>query len=383
MLIALSVTVWLCWGCSSLAPVTDHFVLVSQAGSSTVAVIDPLRGEVVKRITVGMLPHRLVKAASGEVYAVLVGSQAIAEIDPLRLELKRTLLTASVPMTRADGSPIQGHINQNAAAYTTCFACHNDSSTGVKPLYVGARPVGLTLSADETQVIVAHLRETRLSVLDRGSGRVERSWSLAPSGAASEASDVVRVGARYAVSLRAKQPATTPGALRWLDSAFAPLSDTALGSDPSALLALEDQRSVLVSNFDSNTVTQVREDGSSAALEVAPGPLGALRLPDGRVLVLNYYSNSVSLVNLEQRTERTVALTLGGKTFVNPTHAALAPDGKTAYIVASGTDAYLLSVDLSTLNVTRAVPVDGLSFDVVVVPAPDSVTDTRTEPGMK
>lgn len=346
---------------------SDHLVLVSQAGSSTIAVIDPSRGAVVKRIIVGMLPHRLLKAASGEVYAVLVGSQAIAEIDPVRLELKRTMLTANVPMIRGDGSAIQGHIDQNAAGYSTCFACHNDGAGGVKPLYVGARPVGVTLSADERELIVSHLREARLSVLNRASGALERSWSLPAAGSATEAADVARVGAGFAVSLRPKQPSTAPGALRWLDANFAALTDTALGSDPSALLPLEDRGSVLVSNFESNTVSELRSDGSSAAFEVAPGPLGALRLPDGRALVLNYYSNSVSVVNLETRSSQTVALTLNGKSFVNPTHAALAPDGRSAYIVSSGTDGNLLVFDLERLLVTRAIAIDGLSFDVVVV----------------
>ena len=90
-------------------------------------------------------------------------------------------------------------------------------------------------------------------------------------------------------------------------------------------------------------------------------------MPDGRALVLNYYSNSVSVVNLETRSSQTVALTLNGKSFVNPTHAALAPDGRSAYIVSSGTDGNLLVFDLQRLVVTRAIAIDGLSFDVVVV----------------
>ncbi len=354
--------------------VTDHLVLVSQAGSSTVAVIDPLRGETVKRITVGMLPHRLLVARSGEVYAVLVGSQAVAEIDPVQLEVKRTMLTAPVPMTKADGSPIQGHVDRNAAGYSSCFACHNDAASGVKPLYVGGRPVGLTLSPDERELVVSHLRETRLSVLNRSSGALERTWSLTPAGTANEAADIARVGSRYAVSLRPKQPSTVAGALRWLDSSFmplsvAPLSDQPLGSDPSALLPLEKRNSVLISNFESNTVTEFRADTAGEATGVEPGPLGALSLPDGRVLVLNYYSNSLSVVNLETHASQTVALRMNAQTFVNPTHAALSPSGRTAYIVSSGTDGHLLVFDLATLTIVRAIPIDGLSFDVAVIPA--------------
>src|SRR4051812_31825782 len=77
------------------APAGHERVFVSQAGSSTLAVIDGVTGETEARIDVGMLPHNLVLSPDRRtLYAALVGSQAIAEIDVRALRLRRTLLTA-------------------------------------------------------------------------------------------------------------------------------------------------------------------------------------------------------------------------------------------------------------------------------------------------
>src|SRR3954454_1411365 len=74
------------FGCTSssfsLPPPPADRVFVSQAGSSTVALVNAKSGAIETRIEVGMLPHNLVLSPDRRtLYAVLVGSQAIAEID--------------------------------------------------------------------------------------------------------------------------------------------------------------------------------------------------------------------------------------------------------------------------------------------------------------
>ncbi len=354
--------------CPQNAIPADHLVLVSQAGSSTLAVIDPGSGETIKRITVGGLPHRLL-VLGDKVYALLVGSQAIAEIDIKSLEVTRTMLTAAVPKNRSDGSLIQGHIDRDAFSKTTCFACHNTSAEGVKPFVVGERPVGLTPSSDGSKLIVSHLRNSRLSVLDRSSGRLEQSVMLSPTGTASELSDVASLGQKLVVTMRSAQPSTTPGVVRWLNAdTLEAVSEFATGSDPSFILAIPNRDSALVSNFESNTVTEFKADAAPVSHEVTPGPLGTRHLPDGRILTLNYYSNSVSILDLVKNQSSTFKLELDNQEFVNPTNAALSPDGQVAYIVSSGTDAHLLVFDLQLQRVVKAIKIDGLSFDVVVIP---------------
>jgi hypothetical protein len=101
----------------------------------------------------------------------------------------------------------------------------------------------------------------------------------------------------------------------------------------------------------------------------SPGPFGLTPLPDGRVLALDYYSNAVSFLDQASGGSETVKLQRAdGEPYLNPTHAALSGDGRLAWIVASGTDAHLLGMDLATRRIVRDVPIDGLSFDVAVVP---------------
>jgi len=344
-------------------------LLVSQAASGTLGVVDPALGRVRKHIEVGQLPHRLLATRDGSrVYAVLVGSQAVAEIDTHTLALRRTFLTAPVPMQREDGSDIAAHAERAAADHTTCFDCHRPG--GVKPAIVGERPVGIALSADESKLYVSHIQRGRLSVIELESGRLERSELLPPTASASEAADLARLDDVLVVSMRPTQPSTDPGAVRFLaEATFEPRAEFRAGSDPAALLAVPQRSSVLAAQFETNRIHEFAVEREPRAFTVTPGPLGTALLPGGlRVLSLNYYSNSASLLDLASGEVTQLSLQLEGRTFVNPTHAAISPAGDTAYIVSSGTEGHLLLLDLATLRVRSAISIDGLSFDVVTIP---------------
>jgi DNA-binding beta-propeller fold protein YncE len=347
-------------------------VFVSQAGSSTLAVVDGATGVTEARIEVGMLPHNLVLSPDRRtLYAALVGSQAIAEIDVASASLRRTFLTAPVPERRLDGSVIQPHVDQSAFGATTCYGCHRPG--GAQPKYAGDRPFGLLLSPDGRRLYVSHLRASRLAVLNlEDGGSIERTVFLAPAGAATEAVALARMGGELWVALRPPQPSTLPGALRRLDAAtLEPIADLPTGADPGALLALPDTGRVLVSNFETNTVTMHDATGaaSAARFEAAPGPLGLLALPGGRALAIDYYWNAISFLDLAAGTSETLLLQHDdGVPYANPTNAALASDGRRAWIVSSGTDGHLLALDLASRAIVRDFAIDGLSFGVAVVP---------------
>ena len=347
-------------------------MFVSQAGSSTLLVVDARSLETTARIDVGMLPHNLVVSPDHRtVYAALVGSQAIAEIDVATLSLRRTLLTAPVPRLRVDGSIIQEHADQDAFSATSCYACHR--AGGAEPKYAGDRPFGLLSSQDGRSLYVTHLRGSRLTILDLDSGEIEETVSLTPAGTASEVVAIDRVEDEIWVALRPPQPSSDPGALRRLRAdTLEPIADVPTGSDPGTILALPTRRAILVSNFESNTVTmhEMRggDLGRSIAIEAAPGPLGLLQLDGNHVLVLDYYSNSVSFLDLDDSSARTLALEHEGLPYANPTNAALASDGQSAWVVSSGTDGHLLQLDLPSRRIVRDVSIDGLSFGVAVVP---------------
>jgi DNA-binding beta-propeller fold protein YncE len=342
-------------------------IFVSQAGSSTVAVIDGETGALETRIEVGMLPHHLVLSPDRRtLYAALVGSQAIAEIDVASASLRRTFLTAPVPERRLDGSVITAHADQHAFGATTCYGCHR--AGGAQPKYAGDRPFGLLLSPDGKRLFVSHLRAARLAVLDLDSGTVERTVFLPPAGAATEAVALARLDGELWVALRPPQPSTEPGALRRLDATtLETIAEVPTGADPGALLALPASGRVLVSNFESNTVTMHARGGEPARFEAAPGPLGLLALPAPKVLAIDYYSNAVSFLDLDAHTSETLPLVHGGVPYANPTNAALSSDGRRAWIVSSGTDGHLLAIDLASRAIVRDFAIDGLSFGVAVV----------------
>ncbi len=364
------------WSCSNAPPAqaapAEERVFVSQAGSSTLLVVDAATGNTAARIEVGMLPHNLVVSPDHRtVYAALVGSQAIAEIDVATLSLRRTLLTAPVPELRADGSVIQEHFDQDAFAKSSCYGCHRPG--GAEPKYAGDRPFGLLLSADGRRLYVTHLRASRLTVLDLDAGQIESTTSLAPAGSASEVVAIDRLRDELWIALRAPQPSTEPGALRRLHAdTLEPIAELPTGADPGALLALPERGKILVSNFASNTVSmhEADDDGRGApfGFEAAPGPLGLLQLDASSVLALDYYSNALSFLDLESGTSQTLPLERAGLPYANPTHAALASDRQSAWVVASGTDGHLLQFDLPSRSIARDVSIDGLSFGVAVVP---------------
>jgi DNA-binding beta-propeller fold protein YncE len=362
------VVAWAAAACASSppsAPAADR-VFVSQAGSSTIVLVDAASGEMTARLEVGMLPHNLVLSPDRKtLYAALVGSQAVAEIDVASFRLRRTMLTAPVPERRSDGSMIDAHVERGAFSHTTCFDCHR--AGGALPRYAGDRPFGLLLSPDGRRLLVSHLRSANLSVLDLDDGQIERTVHLLPAGAATEPVALARVGDRIWVALRPPQPSLQPGALRRLDAiTLDAVDDVATGADPAALLALPEQERVLVSNFETDTVTAYL--GTAAArFTAAPGPLGLLALPGHRVLALDYYSNGISFLDLDAGTAETLALAHEGAPYANPTHAALSTDGKSVWLVSSGTEGHLLRMDLATHAIVRDVPIDGLSFGVVVV----------------
>ena len=172
------------------------------------------------------------------------------------------------------------------------------------------------------------------------------------------------------MSLRPVQPSSDPGVVRFLDEdTLQPKAEFAAGSDPAALLALPERGSVLVSNFDSNEVLELSLRRAPRRFTVTPGPLGALALDDRRhALTLDYYSNGASWIDLETGQVTQLALELDGAAYVNPTRAAISPDGELAYVVSSGTDGHLLLLDLRTRSLRSAIAIDGLSFDAVVIP---------------
>ncbi len=364
-------------------PPSDR-IFVSQAGSRTVAIFDGSTGTIERRLEVGLLPHGLLRSHDGRtIFVALTGSQSVAEIDVGSGTVRRSYLTGPVPARKADGSINQAHVDKGAfSGHLSCSDCHHGAPGGALPMYVGARPFGMLLSPDGRRLLVSHLRPTEpdrlglepgsLAVIELATGTVERTVALGPAGAATEAVALAQVGSETWVVLRAPQPSVEPGVLRRLDPVtLAGLGDSPTGSDPVALLPLPARGTALVSNFETDTVSERRaSDGAVVRdLVAAPGPLGLALLPGGRqVLALDYYFNSLSFLDLDGGPTSTIPLGAAASPYPNPTHAAIASDGESAWVVSGGTEGRLLQLQLASRTIIREVAIDGLSFDVAVAP---------------
>lgn len=340
---------------------------VSEAATATIAVVDLDEGTVRRRIEVGLLPHNLVLSPDGRtLYTALAGSQAVAVVDTQSETLRTTWLTAPVPERRDDGSALPAHAERDAASHTTCYACHHDG--GAKPRYVGARPVALRLSADGARLYVANLNSGELAVLDTITGERLGATTLTPSGSVREPAAVDLLGGELYVTLRAVQPSRVPGLVRRLDAqSLAPLGELPSGVNPVEVRSASSLGVALVTHFDSDQLSVLRDGREAARLTVASGPLGVLPLPGSRALVLGYYSNSLSLVDLAGNTTETWAPTRDGKPLANPTHAAMGTEPGVAWVVQSGGDSHLVAVDLASREVLKSLPINGLSYDVAIV----------------
>ncbi len=345
---------------------------ISKPAAQSILRINATDGIVLKETHVGMLPHNFLLSQDGsKFYVVLAGSQAVAELNTVTGELLRTFLTEPVPKVRADNSVIQGHIDKGAFTHSTCYDCHHAGAGGPTPAVVGSRPFGIAISKDGKTMYVSNGQSGNLSVIDVVTGALQKLVPVPANGAAREPTDIVLMDDQLFVTLRPPLPSALPGVVRRLDVAtLGTLSDTPTGSNAGVILADAGNHQIYTSNFETNTIS--RFDAKGALLKtvtVGSGPFGLRFLPDQKqMIVTNYYANSISLINLADNQTQTIPLTFNGKTYANPTHVALDANRRTAYIVSSGTVGNLLTFDLQTQQVTRALPIGSLPFDIMTVP---------------
>jgi len=350
---------------------TPTRVFVSFPASQAIEKIDIPEQKVLRRTTVGMLPHNmLLNPETGRLYVVVVGSQAIAEIDSDTGDLLRTFPTEATPLARDDGSTIQDHIDQNAASHTTCFDCHHGGEGGVAPAVVGARPFGIAASADGNTLYVSNGRSASLAVIDIASGNLTQTVHLAPVGTAHEPTALLRVGNFLYVTLRPTLPSLDNAVVRQINlEDWTVVGETVTGANAGVLAANATADEILVSNSESNTVTRLTPAAEYVGRHVVgEGPLGLLSTPDGAQLVIaNYYNNSLSVVELNSQETSNYKLEYDGKAYSNPTQLALDDNGSSIYVVSGGTNGYLLTFDLIARHFTHVMPIGGLPFGITTI----------------
>ena len=345
---------------------------ISKPAGQSVIRFNATDGIITKEIMVGMLPHNFKLSHDGsKFYVVLTGSQAVAELNTATGEVLRTFLTEPVPKVRDDNSVIQGHIDKDAFSHNTCYDCHRGGSGGPAPAIVGSRPFGIATSLDGQTMYVVNGKSGNLSVIDIATGTLKKLLHLAPSGKANEPTDVALQDEQLFITLRPPLISNAAGAVRRLDEkSLNLLSNTPTGTNAGVILNDTMHHQFYASNFETNTVSKFDRNGVLLKkFTVGSGPFGMRLLPEkNQMLVANYYANSISLIDFAENKSRMIPLTLNANTYSNPTHVALDANKPVAYIVSSGTVGNLLTFDLQSQQVTRAVSIGSLPFDVMKVP---------------
>ena len=347
-------------------------LFVSLPAADMVVKINSTDGSVIKKTVVGKLPHHFVLSKDKKrIYVVLSGSQAVAELDAATGDVLRTMLTEPVPRARKDGSVIQGHVEQNAFTHQSCFDCHHGGQGGVKPAIVGSRPFGIALSEDGSTLYVANSKSGNVALLDVASGKIKKRLNLDPKGEALEPTALALLGNQLFVSILPVLPSYSPAVIRHIDTSdLHVVADTETGSNANTVYADMTRNQIYVSNFETNTISRLDAAGKLLdKLTVGPGPLGVTPWGTDRLLVANYYDNSISWIVLDSGSVHTMATIYNKQRFVNPTHIVLSRDAKIAYVVSSGTKGHLLRLDLQTMKFIGMTPLGGLPFGIVAVDA--------------
>lgn len=354
-------------------PQTMAPVFVSLPVQDLILKIDPQNGVVLERINVGRLPHHMVvDPEKRRLYAVLTGSQAVAEIDIDSGAVVRTMLTDAVPETRADGSRIDAHFEQDAFSHTNCSACHRSGPGGVKPAIVGSRPFAISLAADGLSLFVTNTRSASVSQIDLASGKLIKRMAIPGQGNATQPSGLARLDNRLVTSVLAPQPSNEDAVLRTIDLGTGEiLHEATTGTKANFVVADPHRQQFYVANFETNTISVHGLAGElRTKYTVGPGPQGMQLTPDGKQLVVaNYYDNSMSLISLDRGEVTTFPLKRDTQTFANPSHLVLVNDGATALVAASGTKGHLLRINLKQQLIESTLPIGPLPFDIAAAPA--------------
>lgn len=345
---------------------------ISKPAGQSILLFNATEGKITREIKVGMLPHNFKLSHDGsKFYVVLTGSQAVAEMNTATGDLLRTILTEPVPKIRADKSIIQGHIDKDAFTHTTCYDCHRGGAGGSAPAIVGSRPFGIEISKDGQTMYVGNTKSGNISVIDIATGALKNLVHMAPSATASEPTGLARLDDQLFVTMRPAVPTTATGSVRRLDlKGMSVLSDTTTGPNAGVILPDVVRHQVYASNFETNTISRFDNNGALLkTITVGAGPFGMQFFPElNQMIVANYYANSISLIDFADSKAKTIPLTMSGKTYANPTHVSFDVNKNIVYIVSSGTVGNLLTFNLQTQQVTRAVPIGSLPFDVMTVP---------------
>jgi YVTN family beta-propeller protein len=326
------------------APVPQR-VYVSNETAGTVAVIDPVTGNVIGAIPVGKRPRGLRVSRDGkQLYVALSGSP----IAPPGVD------ESSLPAAdrSADGIAVIDIATRKA----------------VRTIHSGQDPETFDLSPDGRWLYVSNEETAEISVVDLQAGTVTQRVKVGdePEGVTvSPDGKVVYVACEADHSIVAVD-----------SSSFATLGRVMVGQRPRSIAVTPDGGTLFVTNENSwsisvlnaarHTLADTIRLPKPDAATTPPRPMGAVLSPDAKLLfVSNGRAKSVSVIDVEKRTLLRTLADVG----LRPWGIGVSADGSKLF-TANGPAGDVSIVDVATGAVERRISLGGSPWGIAVAAAP-------------
>jgi len=348
-----------------------EYAWVANSGAKSVTVLDLVHMTNAGTIAVGANPTALaVSPTLNEVYVVNTGSDSVSVIDAARNQVASTIRVHHSP--RSIDVDLEGQ-----RAYVANAESNNISVLDLAKrretavVGVGEAPAAVRIAPDGNTIVASNRRSGSVSIIDAHGLRVREAFSGCPG-----ADDVVILpdssrafvacSAGHQVMVVQLAHAAEPGGAARQDAVEAMLD---VGRSPVDVALKPDGGEVFVSNFESNTISEISAttDDVSGAYTMGSHPARGLVSGDNALLyVSNFESQEVTVYSIDD-----------GKR-LGPSAPGAAGLGSGAIHVGDGPDALAFSANGKLLFV-----VDARSGDVAVVRTSDRSLFTLLPSGRK
>lgn len=340
------------FGCRAPGP-DQGKLYVSNVLNNTVSVLDPAKGEVIKQIPVGGLPHNFAFTPDYKhLFVTNTASQNVSVIDTETDTVVKEILLAPIP----DIAPHRKIVK--IEQYTSCRTCHQDPR--------GTHPMGIALAPNGVDLLVTNFKDASLTRLDAKRQQVvERipvEYELQPSPANlifSEAKDHV-----YVVSRDMKK---VPGRLTVYNRQFEKLRDLEVIKAPFGMVTSKDGSELYIASRVTNKVEVWDTEAWTLkrTLTTGDGPVGLFLADNGRLYTGNFYTNRPAYVSVMDAQTGEELKRIHGVTDI--TRMTTDPGRRYLYVANSGANRVQV-IDLATDEVIRDIPAGAFPVDVAFKP---------------
>ena len=291
--LVIAVMIGLVW--PTLVAVAKPRVAVVSQDAGLVTTIDPLQNKVATSADVGKGPAAIAAAVDGRtLYLTYPDQGTVGLFDSQGSRLIRMIAVGGEPF-----GIVAGDDALFVSDWTRNVVSRIDLKSGriTDTIPVGRSPAGLALDIPRRRLYVADRDDGAITVIDI---TTTRNLGVVPTGSAPFALALAPDGKRlYVANVRSNDLAV-------IDTIQMRRIDTiAVGSSPYGVAVTPDGTTVLVTNQHSGTISVIDAERFAVAATIAVGhyPEGVVAISNSQAYVVNWFSGSVSAVDLVDRRE--------------------------------------------------------------------------------